>query len=42
MSESGATQKEVSMIRRDVYIRLATTLSIAALVVGALHLPTLL
>ena len=29
------------MIRRDVYLRLAMTLSIAALVTGALHLPAL-
>ena len=29
------------MIRRDVYLRLAMTLSIAALVTGAFHLPVL-
>jgi hypothetical protein len=30
------------MIRLDVYIRLAATLTVAALVLGGIHLPTLL
>ena len=41
MSENGRQKQEVIMIRRDVYLRLAMTLSIAALVTGALHLPVL-
>ena len=39
--DGGGLYLQVIMVRRDVYLRLALTLSIAALVTGALHLPAL-
>jgi hypothetical protein len=42
VGETGVSQKGATMIRLDVYIRLAATLTVAALVLGGFHLPTLL